>query len=31
MENQKVLLTWNTNWADEMDISGFIIITQEEW
>jgi len=31
MKNQKVLLTWNTNWDDEMDISGFIIITQEDW
>lgn len=24
-------MTWNINWADEMGISGFIIITQEEW
>ena len=27
---KKVLMTWNTNWADEMDISGFVIVTENE-
>lgn len=31
MEDQKVLLTWNSNWADEMDISGFVITTKKDW
>lgn len=28
---QKVLVQWNTNWADEMDIQGFQILTVDEW
>jgi hypothetical protein len=26
----KVLITWNSNWADEMDISGFVITNKKE-
>jgi len=29
--NKNVLLTWNSNWADEMDIQGFIVTTQSEY
>ena len=31
MSEQKVLIKWETNWADEMDISGFCISTQGEY
>lgn len=27
----KLLVTLNTNWADEMDITGFFVCTQESW
>lgn len=27
----KVLVTWDSNWADEMDISGFKIFNEDEW
>jgi hypothetical protein len=27
----KVLLIWNANWADEMDIEGFSLYDKEEW
>jgi hypothetical protein len=26
----KILITWDTNWADEMDIAGFKIVTETE-
>lgn len=26
----KVIVKWDSNWADEMDISGFTIISEEE-
>lgn len=26
-----VFVTWKTNWADEMDISGHLIMDQSEW
>ncbi len=29
--NQHILVTFNTNWADEMDITGFRVFTQAEW
>ena len=29
-KEQKILLSWDTNWADEMDISGFVIISEEK-
>lgn len=29
--SQKVLLEWNSNWADEMDVQGFVIIDEQEW
>ena len=28
---EKVLLQWDTNWADEMDINGFAIMDKSEW
>lgn len=28
---EKVLLIWNSNWADEMDISGFYIMEKRDW
>lgn len=32
MEKEKqVLLTWDGNWADEMDISGFAIVSESRW
>jgi len=31
MGEQKVLLQWDSNWADEMDISGFVITTEKIW
>ena len=31
MTQQKVLLTWKSNWADEMDIYGFVITTDHQW
>jgi hypothetical protein len=27
----RVLVKWNSNWADEMDISGYSIMDKEEW
>jgi len=27
---QKILVSWDTNWADEMDISGWSIMTEKE-
>ena len=27
----KVFVTWKTNWADEMDINGHLIMEQSEW
>ena len=27
---QKVLLKWSTNWADEMDIEGYILTTKDK-
>lgn len=27
----KVLVKWSDNWADEMDIEGFVIMTDSEW
>jgi len=29
--NKNVLLTWTTNWADEMDIQGFVVTTESEY
>lgn len=29
--NQHILVTFNTNWADEMDIAGFRVFTRAEW
>ena len=26
----KVIITWDSNWADEMDISGFSIVSDQE-
>lgn len=31
MNNQHILVTFSTNWADEMDIAGFRVFTQAEW
>lgn len=32
MEKEKqVLLTWDSNWADEMDISGFAVVSESFW
>jgi hypothetical protein len=31
MKTEKVLLQWDSNWADEMDISGFSIMGKSEW
>lgn len=31
MSGQKVLIKWESNWADEMDICGFYISTQSEY
>jgi len=31
MTEQKVLLTWGSNWADEMDVDGFVITTSQQW
>lgn len=30
MSKDKVLVQWDSNWADEMDVSGFVIIVQKE-
>ena len=30
-EKTIVLLQWDSNWADEMDIYGFAIMDKEEW
>lgn len=30
MSKDKVLVQWDSNWADEMDVTGFVIITQKE-
>ena len=27
----QVLVKWSSNWNGEIDVSGFVIITQEEW
>ena len=27
----KVLVKWSSNWNSEIDVSGFIILTQKEW
>lgn len=29
--DMQVLVKWNSNWNSEIDVSGFIILTQEEW
>lgn len=26
--NQKVMLRWDSNWADEMDVAGFVIVNK---
>jgi hypothetical protein len=31
MSNNKVLVQWYSNWADEMDVEGFQILTDREW
>lgn len=31
MNSNKVLVQWNSNWADEMDVEGFQILTDREW
>lgn len=31
MLEQLVLVRFNDNWADEMDIVGFQVVTQQEW
>ena len=31
MSEHKVLLKWESNWADEMDISGFVITSEDIW
>jgi hypothetical protein len=31
MKTEKVLLQWDSNWADEMDIYGFSIMNKSEW
>jgi len=28
---KKVLVKWSDNWADEMDVEGFVILEKEEW
>jgi hypothetical protein len=31
MSKEKVIVFYDTNWADEMDISGFQIMDQDKW
>jgi hypothetical protein len=31
MEKTHVIVNWDTNWADEMDVQGFVILTDKEW
>jgi hypothetical protein len=31
METEKVLVQWDSNWGDEMDIEGFSILTKSAW
>jgi hypothetical protein len=31
MLKETVLVTWSTNWSDEMDISGFVIMEVKKW
>jgi len=30
IKKDKVLVQWNSDWADEMDIYGYIVVTKEE-
>jgi hypothetical protein len=29
-ENKNYLIKWESNWADEMDVSGFVVATEKE-
>lgn len=31
MKEKKILLKWEDNWADEMDVQGFHVITEKAW